>query len=131
MHNLYGEVNYPLKQYSRLSLPLPPPTLASKSGVVLKPGESLTLVVPSPPVDMPVRRRLRVVGEEDIHWRWRCEPGMPLLYHSIADAIYVPQELGAMRRFLAWYLRERLGNAVCFRPVYRWCGSRTLDVACW
>ena len=35
-----------------------------------------------------------------------------------------------MRRFLAWYLRERLGNAVCFRPVYRWCGSRALDVAC-
>jgi hypothetical protein len=50
---------------------------------------------------------------------------------STGDAIYVPQEEDAMLRFLAWYAAERLGNGVCFRPVYRWCGTREVNPAVW
>ncbi|MHB0938643.1 MAG: hypothetical protein ACYC6A_19785 [Armatimonadota bacterium] len=50
---------------------------------------------------------------------------------STGDAIYVPQEEDAMLRFLAWYAAERLGNGVCFRPVYRWSGTREVNPAMW
>jgi len=50
---------------------------------------------------------------------------------STGDAIYVPQEEDVMLRFLAWYAAERLGNGVCFRPVYRWCGTREVNPAVW
>lgn len=76
-----------MKAYTRTPLALPKATLAGKKGVVLRPGDRLTLTAELPAPDGPVRRRLRVVGETDIFWRWRCEPGMPLLYRSIHDAL--------------------------------------------
>ncbi len=47
------------------------------------------------------------------------------------DAVYVPQTLETFKRFLKWYLSERIGNAITFRPVYRWCGSRQLSPEAW
>ncbi len=76
-----------MKHYDRFPLALPGPTLGGKRGVVLRPGEQLLLRAVLPPVEFPVRRHLRIAGEVDIFWRWRCEPGMPLLYRSIRDAL--------------------------------------------
>lgn len=75
------------KQTDRITVALPKPTITGKRGVVLRPGERLRLPAFLPAVAYPVRRRLRIVGEVDIFWRWRCEPGLPLLYRSIQDAL--------------------------------------------
>ena len=76
-----------MKELTHIDLALPAPTIAGKQGVVLRPGESLRLQVELTEPPYPVRRRLRVVGEVDYFWQWRTEPGMPLLYRSIADAL--------------------------------------------
>ncbi len=47
------------------------------------------------------------------------------------DAVYVPQTLETFKRYLKWYLAERIGNFITFRPIYRWCGSRELSPAAW
>ena len=47
------------------------------------------------------------------------------------DAVYIPQTVEAFRRFLKWYLAERIGNFITFRPAYRWSGSRELSPAAW
>jgi hypothetical protein len=47
------------------------------------------------------------------------------------DAVYVPQTLEAFKRYLKWYLAERIGNFITFRPVYRWCGSREISPEAW
>lgn len=47
------------------------------------------------------------------------------------DAVYIPQEMDDMEDFLRWYLSEHLGNMITFRPVYRWCGSRTCHPDVW
>ena len=90
-----------MKQYNRILLDLPPDNCPGKPGVVLRPGETLplTLVLPrrdegSPPRSAaaggpyPVRRRLRIVGETDLFWRWKIEEGMPpAVFRSIVDAL--------------------------------------------
>ena len=76
-----------MKERDRISLALPDSTIGGKKGVVLRPGERLTLPVSLSEMNYPVRRHLRILGETDIFWRWRCEPGMPLLYRSIQDAL--------------------------------------------
>jgi hypothetical protein len=70
-----------------IALSLPAPTLAGKNGVVLRPGEGLRLHVDLPAAADPIRQRLRVVGETDLFWAWRCEAGMPLWYRAINDAL--------------------------------------------
>ena len=47
------------------------------------------------------------------------------------DAVYIPQEMEDMEDFLCWYLSGHLGNMITFRPVYRWCGSRTCHPDVW
>ena len=47
------------------------------------------------------------------------------------DAIYLPQSVEHIDRFLAWYLHNGLGNFITFRPVYRWSGTRELNPAYW
>lgn len=47
------------------------------------------------------------------------------------DAVYIPQEMDDMEDFLRWYLSGHLGNMLTFRPVYRWCGSRTCHPDVW
>ena len=77
-----------MKQYSRIPLIPTGRTVAGSPGVILHPGESLGLgaVLPEPPY--PVRRRLRIVGEPDVFWLRRCEPGIPARYYrSIADSL--------------------------------------------
>lgn len=89
-----------MKALIHIEIPLPAPTLAGKNGVVIRPGETLPLAVTLPEPPYPVRQRLRVVGEVDIFWKWRCEPGMPLLYRSIHDALapdIAPGEKYALR----------------------------------
>lgn len=50
---------------------------------------------------------------------------------STGDAVYVPQTRNDFLRYLAWYAANRIGNSVCFRPVYRWCGSREVNTEAW
>lgn len=50
---------------------------------------------------------------------------------SSGDAVYIPQTPETFLRYIEWYTENRIGNAVCFRPVYRWCGSRELEPAAW
>jgi hypothetical protein len=50
---------------------------------------------------------------------------------STGDAVYVAQTPDAFMRYLEWYCRNRVGNALCFRPVYRWSGSRELNPEAW
>lgn len=76
-----------MKELSQIALSLPSSTLAGKSGVVLRAGESLRMEVEITEAPYPLRHRLRVVGESDIFWSQRCEMGMPLLYRSITDAL--------------------------------------------
>ena len=47
------------------------------------------------------------------------------------DAVYIAQDMDAMEEHLAWYLGEHIGNLITFRPVYRWCGSRSLNPEVW
>lgn len=47
------------------------------------------------------------------------------------DAVYIPQEMQQMEDYLCWYLSGHLGDMITFRPVYRWCGSRTLRPEVW
>ena len=76
-----------MQELTHIEIPLSAATLAGKRGMVIRPSETLALAVALPAAAYPVRYRLRVVGEVDIFWPWRCEPGMPLLYRSIADAL--------------------------------------------
>ena len=83
----------------------PPDWLTDKPGVVLRPGDLLPLSFHLPTVEYPARHRLRVVGEADIFWRWRCEPGMPArVYRSIADALVTNRTYGEQ---YALYLEDR------------------------
>ena len=50
---------------------------------------------------------------------------------STGDAVYVPQAPFEFMRYLQWYAENRVGNAVCFRPCYRWSGSRTMNPEAW
>lgn len=50
---------------------------------------------------------------------------------STGDAVYLPQEADALTRFVRWYAANRLGNAICFRSVYQWSGSRAMQPAAW
>lgn len=50
---------------------------------------------------------------------------------STGDAVYVPQNLDDFLRYIEWYVANRIGNAICFRPVYRWCGSRIVQAETW
>lgn len=47
------------------------------------------------------------------------------------DSIYIPQKIQDMEDFLCWYCSEHLGNLLTFRPVYRWCGTRSLNPELW
>lgn len=47
------------------------------------------------------------------------------------DAVYIPQQMEEMEEFLCWFLSNHLGDLVTFRPVYRWCGSRTCHPDVW
>jgi len=91
-----------MKELTRIDLQLPAPTLGGKHGVVLRPGDSLHMQVTLDDPPYPVRRRLRVVGETDLFWPWRCEPGMPQLYQTIADALCAEHAYGEK---YALYLR--------------------------
>lgn len=50
---------------------------------------------------------------------------------STGDAVYVPQAPFEFMRYLRWYAENRVGNAICFRPCYRWSGSRTMNPDAW
>lgn len=94
-----------MKAHTRIPLTLPPATLTDKPGVVLRPGDSLPLAFSLPTTEYPARHRLRVVGEADIFWRWRCEPGMPArVYRSIADALVTNPACGEQ---YALYLEDQ------------------------
>ncbi len=47
------------------------------------------------------------------------------------DLIYVNQNSEDFAEFLSWYISEGIGSLVTLRPVYRWCGSRTLNKEAW
>jgi len=83
-----------MKELTHIPLQLPAPTLSGKKGTVIRPGESLRLQVELTDPPCPVRRRLRVVGEVDTFWQWRCEMGMPYLYRSINDALDTEHAFG-------------------------------------
>lgn len=50
---------------------------------------------------------------------------------STGDVVYVRQSPRSYQDFIAWYLANRIGNAICFRPAYRWSGSRIADPKAW
>lgn len=84
-----------MKQYARIPLALSGRTVAGKPGVILGPGESLGISADLPEPPHPVRRRLRIVGEPDVYWLRRCEPGIPARYYrSIADSLDAGQAWG-------------------------------------
>lgn len=47
------------------------------------------------------------------------------------DGIYINQNLEDMMYFLSWYLYHQIGNCITFRPVYKWSGTRALDMEAW
>lgn len=47
------------------------------------------------------------------------------------DAVYIPQNIDEMKHFIAWNLHHQIGNAISFRPCYRWTGTRTLNEEMW
>lgn len=83
-----------MKELTHIPLQLPSPTVAGKQGMVMRPGESLRMSVELTEPPYPIRQRLRVVGEVDVFRQWRCEPGMPLLYRSINDALTCEHTFG-------------------------------------
>lgn len=50
---------------------------------------------------------------------------------STGDIVYLRQSPRSYQDFIAWYLANRIGNAICFRPAYRWSGSRIADPEAW
>jgi hypothetical protein len=58
----------------------------------------------------------------------KCGNGLLL---SSGDAVYIPHTKEALLSYLDWYIFNGIGNAICFRPVYRWSGSRLLDESAW
>ncbi len=76
-----------MKMYDRIPVGFSGAVLPGKKGVVIRPGGKISFQAALPKHDFPVRRRLRISGEVDIFWQWRCEGGMPLLYRSIKDAL--------------------------------------------
>ena len=36
------------------------------------------------------------------------------------DSQYFPAEAESFHRFLTWYVHHGIGNAITFRPIYRW-----------
>lgn len=50
---------------------------------------------------------------------------------SSGDAVFIHQDTEKMMEYLEWYCHNNIGNAVCFRPVYRWCGSREVNEETW
>lgn len=75
-----------MKKRDRISVALPDLKIGGKKGLVLRPGERLKLPFSLPQAHFPVRRHLRILGETDIFWQWRCEQGMPLLSASSKTA---------------------------------------------
>ncbi len=56
----------------------------------------------------------------------RCD-----IYLGSGDAVYIHQDIESFGKYLKWYLREQIGNAITFRPVYRWSGSMQLSIPAW
>ena len=48
-----------------------------------------------------------------------------------SDSMYVPAESEPFQRFHAWYLQNDIGNAIMYRPIYRWGGGRVLNTEAW
>jgi hypothetical protein len=77
-----------MKERTRISLAIRGAAVTGKPGMILRPGEALDMEVELSARPHPVRRELRVVGEVDVAWLRRCEPGFPARYYrSIADAL--------------------------------------------
>ncbi len=47
------------------------------------------------------------------------------------DMVYIDQSISNVEEYLCWYISNGLGNLVTVRPVYRWCGARTLNPETW
>lgn len=47
------------------------------------------------------------------------------------DMIYVNHNMPDMAAYLRWYVQSEVGNLLTIRPVYRWCGTRTVQPAVW
>ncbi len=58
-------------------------------------------------------------------------PSVPPVYLGTGDAIYIPQTMEDMERYLEWYIASHIGNCICFRHSYRWGGGRSLNEPMW
>jgi hypothetical protein len=58
----------------------------------------------------------------------RADDGITL---STGDAVYIPQVMFDFSRYLAWYVSNEAGNSMCFRPAYRWSGTRAMNPEVW
>ena len=59
------------------------------------------------------------------------QPSVPPVYLSTGDAIYIPQTMEDMERYIEWYVAKHIGNSICFRHSYRWGGGRSLNEPMW
>lgn len=50
---------------------------------------------------------------------------------STSDAVFIHQSPEDFLRYLQWYTKNRIGNAMRFRPCWRWSGSRACDESAW
>ncbi len=50
---------------------------------------------------------------------------------SSSDAVFIHQSPEDFLRYLQWYAGNRIGNAMRFRPCWRWSGSRACDNSSW
>ncbi len=55
----------------------------------------------------------------------------PPIYLGTGDAVYIPQTLEDMERYIEWYVAKHIGNCICFRHSYRWGGGRSLNEPMW
>ena len=58
-------------------------------------------------------------------------PSVPPVYLGTGDAVYIPQTIEDMERYLEWYVANHIGNCICFRHSYRWGGGRSLNEPMW
>lgn len=47
------------------------------------------------------------------------------------DMVYINQNIADTEEYLSWYISEGVGNFLTIRPVYRWCGTRTINPKVW
>jgi hypothetical protein len=48
-----------------------------------------------------------------------------------SDAIFIDQNIPDFKKFLLWYVNNRIGNFITFRPSYRWSGSFISEENVW